>query len=266
MTSLPVVFNDADAYELFMGRWSRAAGSDFLDWLAPARNVVWLDAGCGTGIFTQLILDKCEPSAVFAIDPAQEQVEYARRKVISERVNFQVANALQLPFEDGRFDIVVAALVLNFIPDLHTALAEIRRVTRDQGCAAADGWEFESDLSPSGPLRRSMRRFGLDVPEVPGTAISNIGALRSVFRSAGFETIASITIDITVSYADFDDFWLAQNPRYSPTTHLIETMTSSERQKLIDYVRSELSMTPEGRITYTARASAIKAVKSSPAY
>jgi precorrin-6B methylase 2 len=42
-------FSDGTAYEQFMGRWTRAIGTIFLDWLAPPANARWLDIGCGTG-------------------------------------------------------------------------------------------------------------------------------------------------------------------------------------------------------------------------
>src|SRR5215813_7297617 len=52
-----VTFNDAEAYERFMGRWSRSVGAIFLDWVAAPKGARWLDAGCGTGIFTELIVN-----------------------------------------------------------------------------------------------------------------------------------------------------------------------------------------------------------------
>lgn len=45
-------FDDGAAYDEFMGRWSRAVGAVFLDWLAAPRKAAWLDVGCGTGAFT----------------------------------------------------------------------------------------------------------------------------------------------------------------------------------------------------------------------
>jgi len=50
-------FSDGAAYELFMGRWSRAVGAIFLEWVAPPKGARWLDIGCGTGVFTELVLD-----------------------------------------------------------------------------------------------------------------------------------------------------------------------------------------------------------------
>ena len=117
MVELAHNFDDSAAYERFMGRWSRAAGEVFLDWMAPPTGARWLDVGCGTGIFTELIFDACSPEAVFAVDPAQAQIDHARRQPVAQRANFRVADAQALPFPDSIFDVVASALVINFIPD-----------------------------------------------------------------------------------------------------------------------------------------------------
>jgi SAM-dependent methyltransferase len=62
-------FDDSAGYERFVGTWGRAAGAIFLDWLAPPAGARWLDVGCGTGLFTELIVDSRSPAMVFAIDP-----------------------------------------------------------------------------------------------------------------------------------------------------------------------------------------------------
>ena len=75
-------FDDGAAYERFMGRWSRGAGEVFLEWLAPAPGACWLDVGCGTGSFTELIVDRCAPSAVSAIDPERAQIDHASNRPV----------------------------------------------------------------------------------------------------------------------------------------------------------------------------------------
>jgi len=259
VAELPFSFDDSAAYERAMGRWSRAVGPVFLDWVAPPSGARWLEVGCGTGIFTELILDTCSPAEVFAVDPAQAQVDHACRQPVGQRVNFRVADAQALPFPDATFDMVASALVVNFIPDRPRALSEMRRVARAGGTVAGYVWDFAAELSPSGPLRRGMRQFGADVPKLPGTRDSSIGALTSLFEQAGFEGIATRTIEVTLSYSGFDDFWEAQTPGYAPTTKLIAAMTKSERVKLMEAVRAGLPVCPDGRIEYSARANAIKA-------
>ena len=94
MTDTKVAFDDGAAYERFMGRWSRAAGKIFVDWVAPPKNACWLDVGCGTGVFTELVSNTCSPSAMTAIDPAAAQIEYARKQPIARFVDFCIADAL----------------------------------------------------------------------------------------------------------------------------------------------------------------------------
>ena len=61
MPDTTTVFDAADDYERFMGRWSRAIGEKFLDWLGAPVNARWLDVGCGTGAFSELIGKRCTP-------------------------------------------------------------------------------------------------------------------------------------------------------------------------------------------------------------
>jgi ubiquinone/menaquinone biosynthesis C-methylase UbiE len=259
MVELAHSFDDSAAYERFMGRWSRAAGTVFLDWMAPPTGARWLDIGCGTGIFTGLIFDACSPAAVFAVDPARAQIDHARRQPVAQRANFRVADAQALPFPDSIFDVVASALVINFIPDRNRALSEMRRTARAGGFVAAYVWDFAAELGPSWPLRRGICQTGAGVPEVPGAKDSSLSALGSLFEQAGLEDIATRSIDVTVPFSDFNDFWQAQTPSYSPTTKMIAAMTESDRARLVEAVRADLPLRQDGRIEYSARANAIKA-------
>ena len=252
-------FDDSAAYERAMGRWSRAVAPAFLQWLAPPANARWLDVGCGTGILAHTLLELCSPAAVIGIDSAAAQIGQASRGPAAGRASFEVGDARRLPFPDASFDIVASALVLNFIPDRQQAVAEMRRVARAGGAVAAYVWDFSEELSPSGPLRRAMRRFGAQPPPIPGTAESRLETLRALFQEGGLERIETRIIDVCLAYKDFDDFWKAQTPSYMPTTKVIASMTGSDRTRLMRAVRDQLPTAPEGVIEYFARANAIKA-------
>jgi ubiquinone/menaquinone biosynthesis C-methylase UbiE len=252
-------FDDGAAYERFMGRWSRAAAPVFLDWLAVRPGASWLDVGCGTGILAQTLLNLCAPTSVHAIDPAAEQIAAAAQGPLAGRAQFKVADARRLPFADATFDVVASALVINFIPDPRLALTEMRRVARTGGLVGAYVWDFAKELSPSGPLRRAMRRLGAEVPEIPGTVISPVEALSALFATAGLEGIETRTIDVCLTYENFNDFWQAQTPGYAPTTKIIAAMNGRERMRLMRTVESSLPRGPGGVIEYCAKANAIKA-------
>jgi ubiquinone/menaquinone biosynthesis C-methylase UbiE len=257
-----IEFADASGYERFMGRWSRAVAARFLQWIEPPSGGRWLDAGCGTGILTEAVLDVCGPAAVTGIDPAGAQIDQASRGLASARATFRQADAMSLPFPERSFDVAASALVINFIPRPLVALCEMGRVTCPGGIVAGYVWDFERDLSPSGPLRQTMRAFGVEVPAIPGTEHSSLQALRSLFRRAGLRRIQCATLDVTLAYRDFEDFWQAQTPAYSPTTKIIDAMTENERRRLKRAARETLSVGPHGKIEYTARANAIRATVS----
>lgn len=259
MAEAAVHFDDSAAYERFMGRWSRAVAPVFLDWLGAQRRASWLDVGCGTGILAETLLELCEPASVHAVDPARAQLKAAARGPAAGRAVFQIAEARELPFPDATFDVVASALVINFIGDPAPALAEMRRVARAGGQVAAYVWDFAEELSPSGPLRRAMRRFGVDVPGIPGTEASRLEALQTLFQGAGLEQIETRTIDVCLAYTDFRDFWQAQTPGYAPTTKIIAAMKEAERTRLMRAVETSLLCGPNGSIEYCARANAIKA-------
>src|SRR6185503_5399234 len=104
MPEIRPAFDDADAYERYMGRWSRAIGENFLAWLAPPRDARWLDIGCGTGAFSALIGERCAPKSVSGIDPSAAQADYARRKL--PNADIRTGDAMALPFADAQFDVV----------------------------------------------------------------------------------------------------------------------------------------------------------------
>ncbi len=264
MKSGETYFDDGEAYERLMGRWSRAAGALFLDWVEPPRGARWLDVGCGTGVFTELVLDKCAPAEVIAIDPAATQIEHARRKSVGQRAEFRIADALQLPFPDEDFDLVVSALVINFIARREPALAEMRRVARKGGQVAGYVWDFATDSSPTGILRRGLRQIGVETAAAPGTAESTLVALRGLFERAGLRNVEARAIDVTMRFPGFEDLWRAQTPVSNPVTKTVAALSESDRMALMEAVRAMTPTDTDGGVSCACRANAIKALVPTP--
>lgn len=252
-------FSDGAAYEQFMGRWSSVVGAVFLDWIEPEKGACWLDIGCGTGVFTELVLNKCYPSKVVAVDPSAAQIELAGSKAIAKQAEFHVADAQNLPFSDAEFDIVASALVINFIPDRPRGIAEMRRVGRPGGMVAGYVWDFAAERNPTSPIRSALSEIGAKPPLASGTDDSRLEALSSLFALSGFENIETRTIDVAMSFPNFDEFWRTQNASYSPTGKIISKLSETELEKLINIVRASLPVDHDGKITYSSRANAIKA-------
>ena len=172
VTNTQNFFIDGEAYERLMGRFTRAAGEVFIDWLSAPKGLDWVDVGCGTGAFTQLLLDRCAPKRVSAIDPSAEQIAYARKTPAAERVDFKIGDAQSLPFDDATFEAGVMALVITFVPDPNKAVAELRRVTKPGGMVATYMWDIFNKGLPQNPLREALERRGIEVPYLPGHAHS----------------------------------------------------------------------------------------------
>src|SRR5690242_21250527 len=117
MGETQIRYDDGVAYERMMGAWSRAAGRIFIDWLAPSRGLRWIDVGCGTGAFTELLVERCAPAEVQGVDPSEAQLSFARARPSCQIAKFQQGDALALPFADGSFDAAVMALVIFFVPN-----------------------------------------------------------------------------------------------------------------------------------------------------
>ncbi len=92
-----------------------------------------LDVGCGTGNYTIELAKR--GADVTGIDSSEEMLLWARQKVKDERVkvNFQVADALNLPFPDSSFDAVLSNGLLCFLKEPEMALMEMHRVLKPGG-------------------------------------------------------------------------------------------------------------------------------------
>jgi SAM-dependent methyltransferase len=257
MTEARPTFDDGAAYDEFMGRWSRAVGAVFLDWLAAPRKAAWLDVGCGTGAFTTLIVKTRAPARVAAVDPGPAQIAFARRQPVAKRADFRVADAQALPFSDGTFDVVASALVINFIPDRARGVAEMRRVARPYGMVGGYVWDFAAGRSASWPFNRALSGLGIELPQLPGTPESTLDGLAALFAGAGFDDIATRAIDVTVTFRDFDTCWRTQTPLMHPVGKLIAAMSKADRAALMDAVRAQVPAGPDGKIAYAARANAV---------
>jgi ubiquinone/menaquinone biosynthesis C-methylase UbiE len=251
-------FDDAESYERFMGQWSRAVGMQFLEWLAPPKHARWLDVGCGTGAFTELLLARCAPAQVDGIDPSEDQIGYARKRQGAAQARLRSGDAQALPYGDAEFDAAAMALVISFVPDPTKAVSEMRRVVKPGGTVAAYIWHLTGDQGfTQWPLIDALQRMGHEVVEVPGRIHSTIPALRSIFEAAGLTSIETRPIDIEVSYADFDDYWSSQTGLPNPAVQLVRKLPAADVERLKDDLRQSLPRR-DGRIVYPASANAIK--------
>lgn len=173
-------FEDGDAYERFMGVWSQLAGAEFLQWLALPPGLRWLDVGCGTGAFTEMIIDRCAPAAVTGIDPSDAQLAFARTRLAERGARFEQGSAMALPFGDDTFDVAVMPLVIFFVPDPAVGVAEMARVVRTGGTVAAYAWDLPGGGFPYAAMQEALRAMDVDVPDAPSADASRIDRMHEL--------------------------------------------------------------------------------------
>ena len=109
--------------------------------------------GCGSGAFTEMIVDRCAPKSVQGIDPAEGQLAYARTRPASRVARFQTGDAMALPFGENTFDAAVMPLVIFFVPEPAKGVAEMARVVCPGGIVCAYAWDMVGGGFPYEALR-----------------------------------------------------------------------------------------------------------------
>ncbi len=257
MAQEPIRFQDGAAYERGMGVWSAIAGNVFLDWLAPKAGLRWVDVGCGSGAFSELLVQRCAPAEVRGVDPSDAQLAFARTRPAASLATFVPGNAMALPFEADRFDAAVMALVIFFVPEPARGVAEMVRVVRPGGLVTAYAWDMEGGGFPFAPIHIETRALGFMPPLAPNPDASRLTVLTELWTNAGLESVETREITIRRTFADFDEFWRTSTGT-GGLKPLLDSMTPQDIAQLRTRVRARLSEGADGKITGHARANAIR--------
>lgn len=175
------------------GRLLRAAAADpagFFGYLELAPGLAVLEVGSGTGDFDRLIASLVGPKGrVVGIDYGRTMVEEAvsRSRGLDLPVEFQQADAHDLPFPDASFDRCLATQVFQHLPRPTRALAEMVRVARSGGRVVITEPDWDSRVCAMGDvaLARAVARAWADKIPNPGIARE----LPQMFVEAGLDNV-----------------------------------------------------------------------------
>ncbi|MEO8936594.1 MAG: methyltransferase domain-containing protein [Burkholderiaceae bacterium] len=250
-------FEDGAAYEDFMGKWSQLAGDTFLKWLAPSPGLRWVDVGCGNGAFTEMLVDRCAPADVQGIDPSEAQLAFARGRLAADAAQFRPGDAMALPYADGAFDAAVMALVIFFVPDPVRGVAEMARVVRPGGSVSTYAWDILGGGFPFAAIQQEMAALGAPPLWPPSVDAARMDRMQALWAGAGLVEVETREIVVERTFSDFDSFWkIAQSgPRLTPR---LAALARGDVGLLQERLRTRLPADASGRITYSARANAIK--------
>jgi len=252
------MFADAEAYERFMGRWSRLVAPQLVDFTGVPDQGRFLDVGSGTGSLAFALAERRPRAHVVGIDPSTEYVEFAKsRNPYPDRVSFEPGDAQQLRFADAAFDASLSLLVFNFIPDAAKALREVRRVTKPGGRISAAVWDYGDGM-------RMLRAFWDAVVSVDGKAekrderhmpLCRAGELAELWRAQGLQEVREQPLTIAMRFTAFSDCWDAFLLGQGPAGAYVASLGRDQVRALREEVKRRLSPHAEDQpFTLSARA------------
>ncbi|TDC41316.1 class I SAM-dependent methyltransferase [Micromonospora sp. KC213] len=250
-------WSNAAAYERYVGRWSLPVAEAFVAALGTSSGLDWLDAGCGTGALTEVILTTANPGRVTGVDKSEGYVAHARDRIGDHRAEFRVGDAQNLPIGDASIDVAVGGLMLNFVPDPGAAVAELRRVLRPEGIAAAYVWDYAEgmammrtfwdaaiELDPAAAARDEGRR----------TTVCDPDTLRDLWRDADLTDVSTDAITVHTVFRDFDDYWTPLLGGQGSVPGYLASLPAPHQARLRDLIATRLPVEEDGSIRLTARA------------
>ena len=257
----PILWGAADAYERYMGRWSRAVAPHFVAWLEAPAGWRFVDIGCGTGVLASALLAGCAPAEILGIDSTPAFLQAAEAALGDARVAFRAGDAQAIPAGDACFDAAVSGLVLNFVPDKAAAMAEMVRVVRRGGTVALYVWDYAGHM-------QVMRAFFDAATALDPAAcafddgvkapVCRPGPLAELFARAGLAEVAVRAIDIPAAFESFEDYWAPFLGGTGSAPKYCMSLGEAARERLREAVRRRLPTGPDGEILLAARAWAAK--------
>jgi ubiquinone/menaquinone biosynthesis C-methylase UbiE len=250
------MFSEAEAYERFMGRWSRLIAPSLVSFAGVRDGDAVLDVGSGTGQLAFAIRDATKTARVTGIDPARGYIEYARAKNRDARIRFEVGDGQALGLPDATFDRTTSLLVMNFIPDRMRALKEMARVTKPGGVISAAVWDYGEGMA--------MLRVFWDEAAAPERDEKNMplckkGELAAFWRDAGLADVEEVALETSLHFASFDDYWEPFKLGQGPAGAYVSTLSPARQAELAARLKRRLLADgPDRAIEMRARAWAVK--------
>lgn len=157
-----------------------------------------LETAAGTGIVTEALHRALPDTEILATDLNPAMLEVAARRVGSDKVGFKPADAQDLPFADGIFDLAVCQFGVMFFPDRVKGNAEARRVLRERGRYIAVIWD-RLDRNPASQVVHDAvaALYPGDPPQFLARTpfgYADTAAVERDMRAAGFEDVRIETV------------------------------------------------------------------------
>ena len=239
----------ADAYDTFMGRYSRLLSPQLADLAGVQEGQRVIDVGCGTGALIVELVARLGPLGVAAVDPSEPFVAAVETR--HPGVDVRLASAEHLPFGDDTFDAALAQLVVHFMADPVAGLTEMARVTRRDGVIVACVWDHAGGQGPLGTFWQAARDLDPDVNDESHRAGAREGHLLELFATAGLREIEGTTVEAVLEHPSFEEWWEPYTRGVGPAGSYVAGLQPAQQAALRERCRALL---PEPPFTLTPRA------------
>jgi ubiquinone/menaquinone biosynthesis C-methylase UbiE len=237
--------------------WERY-GRNTIERLQLSRGARVLDVCCGSGASALPAAEAVGPGGlVIGVDLAEKLLQLARAKATQRgltNVEFQTGDLTNLRFADGAFDAVVCVFGIFFVPDMESALRELRRVLRPGGRMAITTWGPRLFEPLNTPFWNSVRSVRPDLYKDfnPWDRICEPEALRSLLASAGLQDIQIVAETDTQPVNSFEEWWaIILGSGYRGT---VDQLSTAERERVesqnSDFMRAEQIRSVEANVLY----------------
>jgi SAM-dependent methyltransferase len=244
----------ADAYDRFMGRYSRELAPQLADFAGVRPGLRALDVGCGAGALTDELARRLGPDAVAAADPSETLVGACRERVAGADV--RVAPAERLPWPDETFDVALAQLVVNFMTDARAGVSEMARVVHAGGTVAACTWDYAAGMTMLRKFWDAALALDPEAPDERDMPFTQPDELAGLWRDAGLAEVTTSALEVEAAYSGFDDYWEPFLGGVGPGGAYCASLDPECRSALERECRSRLG-DPAGSFTLSARAWAV---------
>ena len=205
-----------------------------------------LDVACGTGIGARsaaaLVGRTGQVDGVDADEGMLAVARTTRARDGDAAIAWHHGSALEVPFEAGRFDVVLCFEGLQFFPDRPAALREVRRVLRPGGMFVATVWGPLARNPAYEALAVALRRFvSEDAARLPPFTLTDAESVRTLVRDGGFAEVSVEleSLSVNVPSAELLVEWVAAG---GPTLrHNLARLPEARRREFSDLVATRLA-------------------------
>lgn len=230
-----------------------------------------LDVACGTGAVTRRVVERVTTGRIVGLDLNTGMLAKARSLQTpgASRIEWCEGSALQLPFPEGSFDLVLCQLGLQFFPDRPLALREMRRVLSHPGRLALSVYSaIERTPAAYAFVRALDHRFGPTASSIKRAehVFPNANEVADLVVEQGFDQVRVSTVAKTIVFPSVEDYVRFQLVA-TPMAGLLSEMNPHERDTAIESVAErtagllEPDMTRDGRLSFPQEAHIVLAWK-----